>query len=298
MRAASEKTRWLVGGIAGSVFAVILGVSLSQTGEDNGERHPTAETRTRILNANATSEAAYNEQVRIWRKRMEGYRSPQRLRGFVEELIGIEQKFRMGLSLVNSGASDEQRTRILFRKHVIDDGRLVSDMNAAVASYQTHLFKKDLDLIKAAGGTSDQWLNAMTSAKSCPSSWHFKMWPVFMRAVEESRNDAVKFLATTAAADAVGDRIKKSARQSGWDTTKEGSWSDALTGLLVDASAGLLIDQATDGTEKIMSRLSSEMLQAEHELLDGPDGLFAILRSVTETHQKYLDSLVSATGKQ
>lgn len=291
-----QKMRWLVGLAAAIGCLAVLawmsrspGDALSARGLSADEA---AELAHAVRSANQTADAIYEEQVDAWRNYLQSARSPERLRAFVEELIGLEQKLQQGLELA-SGTSDEERVRALFNERVLDERQLAAELAATVEAYERFLSEQDRPIWEGAGVSEEAWARRLEAAQPAAADWNEALEPVVAQAVNEARQDAARFVATTVAADLTGDGLKSLARGTGLDTSEEGSVSDWLTGFVIDLGAGLAIDELTDATDDVVARLDQEMAQAEQALLDGEDGLFASLRRLQAAHVSARNALVT-----
>jgi len=289
-----QKTRWMSAVMAalGSCAALAWMNTMSTRGGGAGQ--VSAELAGAVRSANVVSAATYARRVEAWGQYMESVRSPKRLRVFVQELIGIEQKLQQGIGLFGGGTSDEERVLALFRRHVVDERQLAAELQATVDEYERFLFEQDREIIEAAGISRDEWAASVRTARPDSAAWSQEVRAVVAWAVSESRQDAARFVASTVASDLAGDGLKSLARELGLDTSEQGSWTDSISGLGVDVVAGVAIDYATDATDDIVSRLSDEMARAEDAILAGDRGLFAALRQLKSAHETARDGLLTA----
>jgi hypothetical protein len=292
-----KKIRWYAGlTAAAAACAVVLGFMSGAPDDAVSARglsaKEAAELAQAVQSVNEAADATYAEQVDAWRSYLQSARSPQRLKVFVGELIGLEQKLRQGLELA-TGTSDEERVLTLFRERVLDERKLAAEMNTTIEAYRQFLFEQDRPILEAAGVSEEAWARHVKAAKPDATDWTAALQPVVARAISEARKDAARFAATTVAADLTGDGVKKMARKAGWDTSEEGGLSDWVSGVVVDLGAGVVIDALTDATDTIVARLNQEMASAEYALLDGEEGLFASLRRIKSAHETARNALLT-----
>lgn len=224
-------------------------------------------------------------------------RSYDRLREFVEKLIAIEQKAKRGLEFV-MGESDVQRVVALFRENVVDDRQLAIDLQATIDDFDQFLFEQDRPFYEPAGLTRKQWSERVHGSWQMMFDWQDVYSPVLNRVLEESRQDVARFVVVNVVADLAGKRVRKYARDAGWDRTEEGGVNDFLTGVGVNAGVGAALDQATDPTKAIVARLSDEMVRAEQVALHDKYGLFAELRRLQGAHEKARQALVTQSNSK
>lgn len=284
-----KRVPWLPAVVAALVgVAVVLGLGL-QAKHSRSITRKVAPISDRIAAAvraaNEKSVAIYARRVAAWRQYLRSLRTRQRLTEFVDELTGLEQKFRQGMRLLGGGPTDEQRVLALFRRCVVDERQLVVDLQATVDEYEHFLFEQDRPVWEAAGISPEAWAAQVKTPKPESGVWGRELRGIVTRAVTESHEDGVRFVATTIAADVAGNGIKGLARALGLDQTEQGSIADSITGFAADLAADAAISHATDATEAIVSRLGREMAQAESAILDGDSGLLAALQRLKTTHE-------------
>ena len=296
MRKLSKELGWsFVAGIVGSgVLASLLhspnSDALARPGLSTSEPTELADS---VLAANKSATASFQQQTEAWRAYMAALRSPLRLNAFVDELIGLEQKVRQGFALLEVGASDEDRARALFRTRIVDDRQLVKEMEAAIEAYQRYLFEQERPIIARAGISYERWAATVNVSKPSTSVWNQALEPIVVQAVREARKDAIKFIATTVAADYAGNHLHGWAREAGFDSSEEGSWTNSLTSFGFDLAASVVIEEATDATDDIVTALSRDLAQAEYRLLEGGDGLFACMRRLKAAHESARNDILT-----
>jgi hypothetical protein len=297
MATESKKNKWLAG--SGSLVACFVAVALMRAlpvgsgGVEKLSPREQAELGNAVTAANQASTIAYRQQVNAWRYRLGAARSPQRLKAFVGELLSIEQKFKSSLTLVNAGTGDDERVRRLFREQILDERTLAADLTATIDGYERALFEQDRQVFEAAGISREEWNSMVRSAKPSAAAWSQAVQPVITRAVYEARQDVARFAATWVASDWAGDGIKRAAREAGWDKSEPDSWGELISGFVIDVAASAAIDAATDPTDRIVSRLGSELASAEHALLDGENGLLTVMRRIALAHESARNSVLT-----
>jgi hypothetical protein len=294
-----KRVPWLpavVAALVGVAVVLCLGLRAKHSPPITRKVAPTPDTiAAAVRSANEQSTAAHGRRVEAWRQYLRSARSPERLREFVKELTGLEQKFHLALDAFH-GPRLPQRVVELFRRQVIDDRQLEADLDATVAACEQFLLEQDRPFYEQAGISREAWTQKFQGNWRWSGGWSGFLAPVIKRATNEACVDAFRFAGTEVAGNLAGDQVKKLARQAGLDTSEEGSFGDLFTGFIADLGAGLAIDAATDATDGIVSRLADEMARAEHALLDGEGGLCWVLRQTEAAHERARNELIS-TGR-
>jgi hypothetical protein len=107
-----------------------------------------------------------------------------------------------------------------------------------------------------------------------------------------------RFTSNWEASNALGDRIRRGMRGLGVDQSKPGSWGDKFLDVVTDLGAGVGVDTMTDPTDRIMKRLSEEMIRAEQAMLDGESGLAGQLHKVKSFHEQARTKLLASAIQQ
>jgi hypothetical protein len=295
-----KKNKWLSGaGTLVSCAAIVVAMkvaALSGSGSPT-KLSPRAQVAlaSKVAAANQASDATYALEAGEWRRYLQSARSTPRLHDFVGELIGLEQKLQSGLALFNAGKSDEERARDLFRKHILDERKLATEMQSAVDVYQRMLFEQDRQVFEMAGVSREEWARMIQTSKPDGSAWTQAVQPVIARAVSEARQDVARFGANWLASDWTAKGVKKAARKTGLDRTEEGGFADWISGAAVDVITGVVLEQATDPTEKIIANLSQDMTRVEYALLDSEQGLFTVMQRMKSAHESARHSLLTTS---
>jgi hypothetical protein len=295
MNAVKKRIGWSAAAVAALVGFVLLAVVAPAPTRQAATNPATAELAGAVSAVNELSDAVYGEYVGAWRQSLQSPRSPERLGAFVDELLGIQQKFQQALGLFNSGRNDAKRAEALFRQHIIDDGILVENMLATVDDYEQFLFQQDRELIEAARISHEQWSQIVGEVVPNPGYWRETVRLVLADVLSESRKDGARFAGVVVISDILGSLAQNAAREAGLDTTEKGTLRGWAAGNGYDFAVEGALEHATDQTARITKGLDDSLARAEYELLDGDFGLFTVLRQMKEAHETARTNLVAPT---
>jgi hypothetical protein len=264
--------------------------------DGEGSRSVAKELADAVYAANEASSAKCSELVDYWRGELRDLRYPYNLHAFVKDLTSVSQKYHQGLGLLD-GHSGHDSVLTSFRKLVIDERELAAGLRATVQKYVDFLAEQDRQLLRTAG-VSDEHRALVEVSIPLYTNWSRAMEPVIAAAVDEARRDMDRFTSNWEASNALGDRIRRGMRGLGVDQSKPGSWGDKFLDVVTDLGAGVGVDTMTDPTDRIMKRLSEEMIRAEQAMLDGESGLAGQLHKVKSFHEQARTKLLASAIQQ
>lgn len=244
--------------------------------------------RARLLaaveKANYTAAESRQHLQTDCRRFLRELRSAGRLNAFVGELLSLQQKLQLGNDWLSSGNS---RARIegLFAQHVADEQSVSNTLADVARDYQNQLAKEDFTLLTSFGVAPEDAKQAIVELEVAIPAWSGMYDGVLRNSLAEAQKDVARGTFSLAAGNVLGSAVHDGARSYRLNTSKEGSWSDVFVRAAIDLTVSKVLDAALDPTDDIVAELGQQLERAESELLEGPQGLFPLLRRMNEAHE-------------
>lgn len=266
-------------------MAAIVLLSLS-TGSVIGQSWSNSSATELVRSANERAEVRYRQASQHWKHKLSVAGSEQRFRQMARDIIAFDEKVTQGFELFEGKSTTRDRMRASFRKRILDERRLIQEMEASFVDLQRGLIQESVQLYIGAGVQRSLANSAFRTYGVDTKPWQAAFDPLLTKAKTLSEQDWIRAAGVQVGSYYGGDGLADAARSSGLWAPKKNSWLDLATQVVADMVVEEALEQVTDPSQEFAARLRKHYVAAQQELLEGKQGLLTAMRRITDLHQQ------------